>query len=160
MSREVEASKPFVRSSKPTDCHELSLTMREEDKREIYHWDRLSPLTALFDGFTAGKCWTVEWKGKVVAMFGVAKTKDPNVGQPWMLASDDLKRIRKSFLKECHAYVELMFDGYQVLSNHAWAKNDIHIQWLKWLGFKFFPAKHMGYDRELFYEFYKVNNHV
>ena len=155
MSREVERSKPFVRPSTPKDCHELSLTMREEDKREVYHFDRLSPLVVLFDGLTGGKCWTVEWNNKVVAMFGVVR-KDNITGIPWMLASDDLKHIKKSFLKECHDYVELMFDGFEVLTNYVWAKNDVHIQWLKWLGFKFFDAKPFGYDRELFYEFYKV----
>lgn len=156
MSREVDKSKPFVRPSVPQDCTELSLTMREEDKQEIWHYARLEPLPALLGGlFVSKPCWTVEWQGKVVAMFGVSP-QDDLVGIPWMLASEDLKKIKKSFLKECHSYVQKMFSGYEVLTNYAWSKNDIHIQWLKWLGFKFFPAKPMGYDGELFYEFYKV----
>lgn len=82
------------------------------------------------------------------------------MGVPWMLASDDLKRIRKSFLKECRAYVQEMSQGFQILTNSAWSQNDVHVQWLKWLGFKFFKAKPMGYDNELFYEFYKVSDNV
>lgn len=156
MSNEAEVLKPFVRAPKLKDCIELSRTMREEDKREIWHFARLSPLNALMDGMLYGdKCWTVEYRSKVIAMFGVAKANNGE-GVPWMLASEDLKKIKKSFLKECHQYVERMFDGYEVLTNCVWSQNTIHIQWLRWLGFKFLPAKPMGYDGELFYEFYKV----
>lgn len=156
MLNEAGLSKPFVRAPKIDDCIELSRSMREEDKREIWHFGRVSPLVALLDGLQySSKCWTVEWQGRVVAMFGVTK-QDDDVGIPWMLASEDLKKIKKSFLRECHQYVERMFDGYQVLTNCAWSQNTIHIQWLKWLGFKFLPARAKGYDGELFYEFYKV----
>jgi hypothetical protein len=156
MSNEAGVFKPFVRASTFNDCIELSKTMREEDKREIWHISRSSPLNSLIDGLLhSSKCWTVEWKGSVVAMFGVVRHDDV-VGVPWMLASEDLKKIKKSFLRECHQYVERMFDGFQVLTNCAWSQNTIHIQWLKWLGFKFLPARVKGYDGELFYEFYKV----
>lgn len=156
MSNEAKRSKPFVRSPTPKDCQELALTMREEDTREIWHFARLSPLDALLSGLLgSSKCWTVEWDGKAIAMFGVCRQSD-DVGQPWMLASNDLSKIKKSFLKECRSYLDLMFDGFEVLTNCAWAKNDVHIQWLKWLGFSFFKAKPMGFDNELFYEFYKV----
>lgn len=156
MSNAVVGSKPYVRSSIFRDCTALAETMREEDKREIWHLARSSPLNALMDGMFYGEhCWTVQWGHKVVAMFGV--TRDDEVsGTPWMLASDDLKKIKKSFLRECHSYVELMFKDFDVLTNYVWAENTVHIEWLKWLGFKFLPAKPMGYDGELFYEFYKV----
>lgn len=156
MSNEAKLSKPFARPATLQDCIELSKTMREEDKREIWHIARSSPLNSLVDGFFySSKCWTVEWQGRVVAIFGVCP-QDELVGVPWMLASDDLKRIRKSFLKECHRYLQEMSQGFQILTNSAWSQNEVHIQWLKWLGFKFLKAKPMGYDNELFYEFYKV----
>lgn len=156
MSNEAGLSKPFVRAPTFQDCIELSKTMREEDKREIWHYARLSPLNSLIEGLHySDRCWTVEWNGSVVAMFGVVREEE-DVGVPWMLASEDLKKIKKSFLRECHQYVERMFDGFQVLKNCAWSQNNIHIQWLKWLGFQFLPARPQGFDGELFYEFYKV----
>lgn len=156
MSNEAKVSKPFARPATLQDCIELSNTMREEDRKEIWHSSRSSPLNALIDGLQfSTKCWTVEWQGRVVAMFGISP-QDELVGVPWMLASDDLKRIRKSFLKECRVYLKEMSKGFQLLTNSAWSQNDVHIQWLKWLGFKFLRAKPMGYDNELFYEFYGV----
>lgn len=160
MSNVVERSKPYVRSSIFRDCTELSQSMCEEDKREIWHMSRSSPLDALKNGlFHSEYCWTVQWGNKVVAMFGVSRIDDVT-GVPWMLASEDLKKIKKSFLRECHQYVSKMSEGYEVMTNCVWVENDIHVQWLKWLGFKFLPAKPMGYDGELFYEFYKVNENV
>lgn len=134
--------------------------MREEDKREIWHMSRSSPLNALMSGLLYGEsCWTVQWGNKVVAMFGVTRT-DEVTGSPWMLASEDLKKIKLPFLRECHQYVEVMSEDFEILTNCVWSQNNIHIQWLKWLGFKFLPAKPMGYDGELFYEFYKVKENV
>lgn len=160
MSREVNRSKPFVRPTVPADCIELASTMRVEDKEEIWHSSRILPLDALRLGLNySDVCWTVEWEDKVVAIFGVSR-KDDLVGIPWMLASEDLKKIRKSFLKESKDYLEQMFQGYTLLSNSAWSKNTIHIQWLRWLGFSFLPAQPRGLEGELFYEFYKVNNYV
>jgi len=160
MSREVNRSKPFVRPTVAGDCTELAVTMRVEDREEIWHSSEVSPIVALnYCLSLSALCFTVEWEGKVVAMFGVSR-KDELVGVPWMVASEDLKKIRKSFLKESKAYLEQMFQGYEILSNTAWSKNTIHIQWLRWLGFSFLPSKPVGKGGELFYEFYKVNNYV
>lgn len=155
MSNEVKLSKPFVREAVLTDCEELAATMRQEDVQELWYHSRTSPLEALLNGFGWGNCKTVEWQGRVVAMFGVSCEVN-GVGVCWMLASDDLVKIKKSFLKECHKYVRDMHKDYPVLGNMVWAGNAVHVQWLKWLGFQFQPAVAYGADGELFHEFFKV----
>lgn len=159
MSNGVKLSKPFVRSATIDDCWQLSETMRQEDVREIWHHSRSTPLDALIGGFKHGNAQTVEWQGRVVAMFGVAGEYE-GVGICWMLASDDLVKIKKSFLKECRKFVNDMHEDYPVLGNMVWVGNPIHIQWLKWLGFQFQPAVACGPDGELFHEFFKVREDV
>lgn len=154
MSNEVKQSKPFARASKLKDCAELAVTMREEDKQEIWHFARSSPLDALKNGYSLSRrCFTIEWNGKVVAMFGVVG-EIGQIGVPWMLASDELPKIRKSFLKEAKKYLEIVFKDYPVLANYAWAKNTVHLNWLKWLGFTLCDPEPMGVDDELFISFY------
>ena len=147
----------IVRDSTLKDIAELSVTMRQEDKDEIWHLARSTPHDALKAGFIGGDaCKTVLLDGYVVCMFGIGGKKG-EVGIPWMLASDLLKDIRKPFVRECKKYLQELSDGYPLLFNVAWSKNSTHVQWLKWLGFEIKPAKPLGPDGELYHEFIKVN---
>lgn len=155
MSNAVSRSKHVVRDTTVKDCAELSVTMREEDKQEVWHASGSSASEALLKGFSISRlCWTLEWNGKVVAIFGVSGKKG-ETGIPWMLASNDLVRIRKTFLRECRSYLNKMQEHHPVLANLAWTKNTVHIQWLKWLGFEFQEPQPYGPNGELFTAFYK-----
>jgi hypothetical protein len=156
MSKEVLKSKPYVRASSIFDCGKLAKVMRKEDKQEIWLSSKADPLQTLFRGYSGDKCWTgIDADGEVFIMFGVSR-KDEFTGVVWMLASDGLMNVKRPFIRECHSYVEQMFEGYDLLANHVWSKNEVHLKWLKWLGFKFLPATPIGIEGELFYEFYKL----
>ena len=153
MSNAVKPSDPYVRRSTLADCTELAAKMRQEDVQEIWHLNRVKPLDALLSGLAWPYCYTVVHREKVVAMFGVGGYG--RQGYPWMLASEGLKDIRKSFVRECRKYVAEMASHYPVLSNVAWSKNVVHIKWLQWLGFTLGEALPCGPDRELFVHFRK-----
>lgn len=149
-------SKPFIRPSQAGDVPLLAQVMRECDRQELFHSSRKSPEDALAAGLLMGNCWTVQWGEKVVAMFGICGIPD-RIGMPWMLASDDLLAIRKPFLRECRGVVEGWLERYAYLTNSCWSKNDVHIRWIRWLGFTF----EGGEDRngETFLHFHR-NHHV
>lgn len=154
MSNEVVACKPFVRPSVSEDIQYLAENIRLEDRQEIWHIARKTPLEAFQLGFEmSDQPLTVVWGDKPVAMFGVSGAN--GIGIPWMLATDDLKKIAKSFLRECRSYVQRMHNNYPFLINMVWAKNEIHIQWLRWLGFQFDEPMTMGPDNEMFIRFYR-----
>lgn len=154
MSNEAEACKPFVRPSVIEDVQYLADHIREEDRQEIWHISRKTPLEAFQSGYDVSEPpFTIEWKGVPVAMFGVSG--EGTVGVPWMLATDDLKRIKKDLLRECRGYVNDMLKKYPFLTNQVWAENIIHIRWLIWLGFTFEEPEPMGPDNEMFIRFYK-----
>jgi hypothetical protein len=130
--------------------------MRQEDKNEIWHLARVTPMEALQRAMESCRYnRAVLLDGKVVCIFGVGGEKG-GVGVPWMLASDLLKKIRKPFLRECSSYLEEMSEGYSHLFNVAWTKNTEHIRWLKWMGFNFGTPEPMGPDGEYFISFSKV----
>lgn len=154
MSNEVKAYKPYVRPSVVEDIPYLAENIREADQLEIWHLARILPIEAFTDGFESSDApLTVVWGDKPVAMFGVTGVK--GIGVPWMLATDDLVKIRKSFLRECKRYLDEMHKVYPYLTNQVWAKNTVHIQWLKWMGFTFETPYFYGPDNELFIEFHK-----
>lgn len=136
MLTEARTSKPFIRTATEADVHELGNTMRLEDVAEVWFSAHVSPLEALKRSRSASfETRAVEWQGRVVALFGVSPSMGG--GCPWMLASDDLTAIRKSFLRGCHQVVDGWLKKHGRLANSVWAENHTHIQWLKWLGFTF-----------------------
>jgi len=160
MSNEVKQDKPFVREAKLTDIAYLADNIRECDKQEVFAMSGITPEQAFLDGYSHSDTpCVVEWKGKAIAMFGVSGDRN-KVGIPWMLATNDIKGIRKQFIRGCKPYLEAMHSDYPVLTNYVWAENSLHIAWLKWLGFKFADHLPLGRNGEMFIRFYKEKDYV
>ena len=138
MSSAAARSKPFIRETREGDTLELAATMRQADRDEIWHASRVAPLESLEAGLRlSSSTHTVEWDGKVIAIFGVCGTLGHEVGVPWMLGTDDIQRCRKSLLRGCRAVVDGYANAFPYLTNACWSKNVVHINWIKWLGFTF-----------------------
>lgn len=149
----VGLEKPYVRQAVFEDCASLAPRLRKEDVIELRYASGKKPLPVLLDSFEAStKCWAVIYKEQVIALFGVCGKGD--IGVPWMLASDELKSIRKSFLRECRDYVSRMGEGHNLLTNYVWVGNSVHIQWLKWLGFQFLDPVEYGVSNKPFMQFF------
>jgi len=160
MSAEAKRSKPYVRPATREDCFILAPNLREEDRQEIVHASGLSPEISLRLAFAvSAKVWAGVWGDELVALFGVSGIPG-QVGYPWMLASDSLSKIRKSFLRECRGYVLEMLREYRHLENCVWAENEVHIQWLRWLGFTFEPPVPFGVNDQPFHRFYMKEEYV
>jgi len=135
------------------DCTYLADKLRYEDKREILDASGFAPYGGLLKSFVNSEvCFTIVDKDDVpVGMFGVSK-----VGGIWLLASDEIFRIRFSFLRESRKVVDFLNNKYPKLWNYVDCRNDLHIRWLKWCGFKFLRKINYGVSQKPFYEFIKI----
>lgn len=159
MSSAAVPCKPFIRPLQKGDVTELSITMRQEDRDEIMHSSGSSPLSALVTGVSlSSSVHTIEWDGRVVAIFGVCGTPGHEVGVPWMLGTDDIQRCRKSLLRGCRAVVDGYTKDFPYLTNACWSKNVVHIDWIKWLGFTFEGSDLR--NGETFLHFHRRSNNV
>ena len=104
-------------------------------------------------GYVASEfCFTIVDKENVpVGMFGVSKE-----GAIWLLASNDIYRIRFSFLRESRKVIDFLNQKYPTLWNYVDCRNELHIRWLKWCGFKFLRKTNYGVLQQPFYEFIKL----
>jgi hypothetical protein len=94
----------------------------------------------------------------LVAIYGVGDYGGlPNVGVPWMLATDDLEKYQLTFLKKCKSRVQDMHDSFGTLMNYVHSKNTVSIQWLKWMGFELGDPIVMGHAGETFHCFARTN---
>lgn len=145
-----------TRPTQPEDIPALAPHLRKEDRDELWAMNECTPLKGLQDGFRlSDECWSIEWNGKVIGMFGVAPL-EPEVGAVWLLASDDLPKIRWEFLKKTRPWVAHFLTKYPLLTNMVDARNEVHLKWIKWAGFTIVgEATNIGPDKLTFLHFSK-----
>lgn len=138
------------------DCIYVANNIREEDRNEIKASSGQDPLSALLEGLRLSEVpLAIYHKGQCVAIFGVLDFKTS--GGIWLLATDDLKLLTITFLRRCRKVVNFLNKKHKVLHNFVDCRNQVHINWLKWLGFKFINKveKH-GVEQIPFYEFVRI----
>lgn len=127
-----------VRIATPADCLSLSGRLQEDDVLELQAGSGKSPLEALLRSTEKSKAaWAIEHEGVVLGIFGVGN--HPFLrgwGVPWLLASDDLEKIGRPFLKGCKVYIDLMNSWYPILTNFVDMRHRSAHRWLLWLGFE------------------------
>jgi hypothetical protein len=99
-------------------------------------------------------------------MFGVVPMNGndfPRLGSVWLLGTPDINDHVTQFLRESRKRLDEVCQGYNIVGNFIDERNELHISWLRWLGFKLIKrhAEH-GVEQRPFIEFVKVieNPHV
>jgi hypothetical protein len=153
----------YTRLATVHDIKPVAAAMREEDKAEVMAGCGQSPDHALlFCYFKGSPCMTMVGRsGRPVGMWGVVDQGE-GVGRIWLLATDELVEDKQNsiqFLRQAKPWLAQMFQRYEVLFNCADARNQVHIKWLRWMGFTFI-AEHPNYGNEgrSFLEFVKVRH--
>ena len=146
--------KPFHRATQLHDVCELAPNLRSEDKREVNTLGK-TPEQSLLTGYLLGRvCRSIiNNYGQVVGMYGVVPA-DSKTGLVWMLGSDKLKKIKRPFLRESRTEVEKMNTLFPHLWNIIDSRNEMHLKWIKWCGFKIIGERMVNNVK--FYEFCKV----
>ena len=152
MSQQVKEFNGF-RLSIHEDCQYLADKLRYEDKREILDATGFTPISGLTFSYVSSEvCFTIVDKNNIpVGMFGVSKD-----GAIFLLASNEIKRIRYSFLRESRKVVDFLNTKYPMLWNFVDCRNELHLRWLKWCGFKFLRKIKYGVSQKPFYEFIRI----
>lgn len=148
-----------VRDTLPSDIIWCADNMRMSDREEIAAQSGCAPLEALMKcKVDSPYCKTATMGGVPFLMFGVAPSAAPEVGVPWMLATDLLmnKTVRFAFARNSREWVNEMQSLYPILANITDARNTAHHQWLTWCGFKFIRKFNHGPAGASFYEFVRI----
>lgn len=116
--------------------------LREADLRELESLG-ITPRESLERGFDlSAPAMTVLVDGRPAGMFGVAPDpRFPQAGIIWFLGTDRLLGISRQFLRESQDWLSFLTGKYQVLANAVHEDNELHIKWLKWLGFTFLARR-------------------
>jgi hypothetical protein len=135
---------------RPADQAELEAGWFLEPYAAIVHCLQSSPrMRAVY----RVPCTTLKWEP--VMVFGCGhRPEAPDVGVPWLLATDKLEPIGLPLLRYARRVVGMMQRHYPRLENHVHAENARAIRGLKWLGFTLEPAEPWGYKGAPFHRFH------
>ena len=139
------------------DIKYLAPRLRTSDKEEILASVGLTPYEAMMIGYLENVIvfTIVNKNNEPVAIFGINDVGQ-NVGAIWLLATDKLKDIQYSFLRENKKVIDFLNTKYKILWNYVDCRNSLHIKWLKWCGFIFINKQRRGVLNKNFYEFIKL----
>jgi len=124
-----------VRRSVKSDADYLAPRLRKSDVEEIWKSNHKAPFEALKEGIEKSIfCCTVE-NGQPICIFGIYT--DKLLGENatvWCLASDDLEKIGRKFVKYSREFIDMMLQYYPMLFNYVDADNEKSIKWLQMCG--------------------------
>ena len=117
----------------------LAPNLRDSDVRELMASAGHAPLEALIKSVRVSDgdmAWTALVDGVPAVMWGVAPhSNTASIGVVWLLASDLIYQIKKTFLKECPKYITLMHMRYKMMLNYVDIRHTASLIWLDQLGF-------------------------
>ena len=146
--------------AKERDIDHIASNMRQADLDEIQAVGTPDPHEALTKGYKDSKpyCYSGISRGVPVAMFGVVPFEDePKFGSIWLLGTDHISDdIPIGFLRWSKKFFPTVMEPYDMVCNVVDKRNEVHIKWIKWLGFSFIREIVHGPEKRPFYEFVRL----
>ncbi|NCB43505.1 MAG: DUF2833 domain-containing protein [Clostridia bacterium] len=147
-----------VRKAKLSDVAHLAQHMRSSDVAEIWASDHKIPEEALREGLERSIFACTVENGVPIAMFGICPLSiTGDTASVWLLATDDLDKLRIRFAKNSRKFVEMMLEYYPYLENMVDDRNTKSIEWLRFCGAKIdepvpygeeqLPFRHFSFTR-------------
>lgn len=128
----------FVRPASKADAITVAERLRDEDRAEVLAAGGIDPGVALpaqvgkTEMFAAG----LQSNDRAEILFGCDPVAGyPYVGVIWMLSTPVLFDHPVEFVITSRQVYQAYHEQYRVLTNFVDARNERHIEWLRWLGF-------------------------
>lgn len=120
------------------DISELEANIRPEDRREAEEVGLCPVLHSIAAcAFESRPCYTIKsLSGQLGGILG-AIPDGRGGGMVWMLGTTLIERHSIAFLRGSREVLADLHARYPLLYNRADARNEVHLKWLRWLGFSF-----------------------
>lgn len=150
----------IIRKSIIDDVFDLKDKLRKNDIEEMMSAFGVDPLTGLKTSFeNSVMSYTIEKNGENLGIFGIVpSTILGQRGIIWFLATDELDKIKMTFVRKNKQYIEMFLEAYPYIDNYVHVKNTKSIKWLSHLGATVESPKRYGIKDELFHHFYFSRN--
>lgn len=130
--------KLYVERSTPNDAFPITRQLRRADRCEIAALTREPALQVIADGIThSAVCFTIRRTDteEPIGVYGVRESGHPNSGVVWLVGTEDITTFSNTFLRGSREWVDKLHIDHGLLYNVIDARNEVHIHWLRWMGF-------------------------
>lgn len=128
----------IIRPATPADAKRIAPILREQDHIEVMAASGRTPEAAILPALSVPGAETIfaeTVNGDPILIGGVLPWHS-NVGCIWMLATPLLERFAVATVKEARRKIAGWHTTYPVLGNMTWAENDLHLRFLRFMGFR------------------------
>jgi hypothetical protein len=130
-----------IRDATQADVQQLCARIRPTDRQEVIAVKGECNPYLLWQSFRGVAKVALTESGHVICIFGCTPIEGmEGAASPWMLGTDRLDQHLFSMCKHARKYVRAWHAQYPLLTNATLIDNDVVIEWLSWLGFKFTHA--------------------
>ena len=132
----------------PQDLDYLADNLREADKNEIKAFNGMGAREGLeFCVENNDEVWIACVEGVPACIFGLSESgfedDDNSSAVIWAMGTDLLFKHKKALHLISRKVINDWLDKYDVLFNYIWEKNEVHIEWLKRMGFTILPDTYL-----------------
>jgi hypothetical protein len=153
-----------VRPAADVDADVLADRLRSADRDEIQAADGRPAKEVLREGIAASNpCYAVlDSTGSLLALFGaIPDPAQDGRAKVWLLGSGDLFKHRRAIARMSRPWLDRLHAEHRILWNFVDARNDNHIRWLKWCGFRFLRrVEYFGFEQRPFYEIERASGEI
>lgn len=127
-----------IREAVEQDIALLKNRLRDADAKEVIAAGNQDSEEALRQSYARSELrYTVDIDGIPAGMFGVVRSED-NTGNVWFLGTNDMAKIKKTFVKESRKVIARFLIEFQALWNYVDSRYVSSIKWLSACGAEFY----------------------
>ncbi|RUT88015.1 MULTISPECIES: hypothetical protein [unclassified Mesorhizobium] len=147
----------LVTASTAADARELDRLLRPEDRREVEELGGRPALQHFLLGVLMSEpSFTLrDHDGSLVGIAGVVPDLRGN-GVVWMSGTTLVESRKMAFLRGSRDVLAEFHRRFDTLYNICDARNEVHVKWLRWLGFTLLHKYECGPNAVPVYEFARI----
>lgn len=152
----------IVTPSTLADARELEPLLRPEDRREVEDMSGKPAIRNLLVGVMAGSP-SFTLRTHEGAMVGIVSAIPVGTGGAviGMVGTPEIEKVSTAFLRGSRDVLAMIDQYHGTLFNVCDARNEVHVRWLRWLGFHFIrKIDRHGAKGIPVYEFARIAPHV
>lgn len=154
-----------IRCSELKDADEMAPNLRQADIAElvaVVGEDADAQDVLRYGVEVSHQPFTALVDDKPICIFGaVMEPVQQHIGSVWMMGTDGIEKHKMFFLRQSGKCLDKLFEPFSLLWNCVDKRNDLHIKWIKWLGFSFLrEIPKYGEQGKPFLEFAKIKEDV
>lgn len=146
----------LIRPATLQDAADLAPRLRDADLIELALSSLLPIADILMDSIRRSEeAWVGELDGKVIAIGGFGIAKGTDIGCPWLVGSPEVLKHPLKLTRIGRQMVSRWSSRCSLMTNFTLQGNELHISWLKRIGFEVGAPTLYGPFKAPFVQFYR-----